>query len=101
MGIAIMASCVTKLILCAPICYAALMLTGVATSESSSMKVVGFVLLMEAGIPGASQLSLIAIDSGVVGALENMSSLLFYHNIACPITATIIVATALTLFGTA
>lgn len=99
--IAIVASCVVRLVLCAPLCYLALSMTGVTTSESSSMKVMGFVLLMESAMPGASQLSLIAIDSGVAGALENMSALLFYHSVACPITCTVVIAVALSLFGTA
>jgi len=97
----IFASTFARLVLCPPVCYLALMMTGVASSESSSMKVMGFVLLMQSAMPAASQLSLIAIDSGKPGALENMATLLFYHSVACPITCTIVIAVALTLFSTA
>lgn len=98
---AVAASSVGRLLLCPPICYAALVFTGVTTSTSSSMKVMGFVLLMESCMPAASQLSLIAIDSGVTGALQNMATLLFYHSVLCPITCTMVIAFALSQFSTA
>lgn len=98
---AIVASSVARLVLCTPICYAALVLTGVTSSDSGSMKVMGFVMLMESCMPAASQLALIAIDSGVPGALQNMGTLLFYHSILCPITCTGVIAMALSLFATA
>jgi|EP00927_Polykrikos_kofoidii_P009475 hypothetical protein len=98
---AIMASSIARLVICAPVCFLALAMTGVTGSDSSSMKVLGFVLLMESCMPAASQLSLIAIDSGVQGALQNMSTLLFYHSVLCPITCTAVIAVALSLFSTA
>lgn len=99
--LAIAASSFVRLVLCTPICYMALVMTGVTASESSSMKVLGFILLMESGMPAASQLSLIAIDSGVAGALENMATLLFYHSVLCPVTCTAVIAFALGQFSTA
>merc|ERR1712032_201979 len=97
---AILASSIARLLICTPVCYAALTITGVATSDSSSMKVMGFVLLMESCMPAASQLALVAIDSGVQGALENMSTLLFYHSLLCPASCTFVIAIALNLFAT-
>merc|ERR1719235_2222010 len=90
-----------RMLLCPVICWVALIFTGVTTSDSSSMKVLGFVLLMESCMPAASQLSLIATDSGVAGALKNMSALLFYHGVACPVACTVVIAFALSLFSTA
>lgn len=98
---AIAVSSVARLFLCPVICYGALMVTGVTASASSSMKVLGFVLLMESTMPAASQLSLIAIDSGVQGALQNMATLLFYHGILCPVACTGVIAFALSQFATA
>lgn len=100
-GVSIGASCFARLTLCPLICYGALVMTGITTSDSSSMKVLGFVLLMESCMPAASQLSLIAIDSGVPGALQNMSSLLFYQGVLCPVACTAVIAVALSLFATA
>merc|ERR1739848_855745 len=94
-AVSIAASSFVRLCLCPVICYVALMFTGVVASDSSSMKVLGFVLLMESCMPAASQLSLIAIDSGVTGALQNMSTLLFYHGVACPVACTVVIAFAL------
>mmetsp|Transcript_29377 Transcript_29377/g.51474 ORF Transcript_29377/g.51474 Transcript_29377/m.51474 type:complete len:355 (+) Transcript_29377:67-1131(+) len=98
---AISASTFTRLLLCPVICLIALFLTGVTASESSSMKVLGFVFLMQSCMPAASQLSLIAIDSGRVGALQNMSALLFYHSVFCPLACTGVIAIALQMFATA
>jgi len=97
----IAASTIARLLLCPVVCYGALIACGVTTSDSSSMKVLGFVLLMESCMPAASQLSLIAIDSGVPGALQNMSTLLFYHGVCCPFACTIVIAFALSSFATA
>lgn len=100
-AVSIAASSFVRLCLCPVICYVALMFTGVVASDSSSMKVLGFVLLMESCMPAASQLSLIAIDSGVAGALQNMSTLLFYHSVFCPVACTVVIAFALANFSTA
>eukprot|EP00929_Paragymnodinium_shiwhaense_P112503 TRINITY_DN80762_c0_g1_i1.p1 TRINITY_DN80762_c0_g1~~TRINITY_DN80762_c0_g1_i1.p1 ORF type:complete len:350 (+),score=82.94 TRINITY_DN80762_c0_g1_i1:110-1159(+) len=97
----IAASCAARLLLCSPLCYLALVLCGVTASTSSSMKVVGFVLLMQSCMPAAGQLSLIAMDSGKPGALQNMSTLLFYQSVVCPITCTFVIAFALSQFSTA
>lgn len=99
--VSIVASSTARLVLCAPVCYAALTMTGVAASDSNSMKVMGFVLLMESCMPAASQLTLIAVDSGRAGAKESISTLLFYHSILCPVTCTIVIAFALNQFSTA
>lgn len=97
----IAASTFMRLCLCPMICYGVLIGAGVTSSDSSSMKVLGFVLLMESCMPAASQLSLIAIDSGVPGALQNMSTLLFYHGVCCPVACTVVIAFALSMFSTA
>jgi hypothetical protein len=97
----IAASTVMRLCICPIVCFGVLMAAGVTASDSSSMKVLGFVLLMESCMPAASQLSLIAIDSGVPGALQNMSTLLFYHGVCCPVACTVVIAFALTMFSTA
>merc|ERR1712032_1293643 len=99
--VSIVASSIARLVLCTPICFLALVVTGVTTSTSSSMKVMGFVLMMESCMPAASQLSLVAIDSGVAGALQNMSTLLFYHSVLCPVTCTVVIAFTLGTFSTA
>jgi hypothetical protein len=98
---AIVVSSIARLLICPIVCYGTLIAFGVTTSTSSSMKVLGFVLLMESGMPGASQLTLIAKDSGKAGALQNMAALLFYHGIMCPIACTIVIAVALGKFATA
>lgn len=99
--VAIAASSIGRLLLCTPICYIALVMCGVTSSTSGSMKVLGFVLLMESCMPAASQLSLIAADCGKPAALESMSTLLFYHSILCPVTCTLVIGFALTQFSTA
>jgi len=99
--ISISTSSFVRLLLCPMICYGTLVYAGVTSSDSSSMKVMGFVLLMESCMPAASQLSLIAIDSGVTGALQNMSTLLFYHSVLCPVACTLVIAFALNEFSTA
>merc|ERR1712196_303784 len=57
----IAASSFVRSIFCPVVCYGALMASGVVGSSSSSMKVLGFVLLMESCMPAASQLALVAV----------------------------------------
>lgn len=99
----IMASCFVRLALCPVVCYMALIATGVTSSTSNSMKVLGFVMLMESCMPAASQLSLIAMDSekDKPGSLASMSTLLFWHSVLCPVGCTVVIAFALNEFSTA
>lgn len=97
----IWASTVARLVLCVPICMIALQLTGVATATSGSMKTLGFILLLESCMPAASQLALVAQVPGTGNtALQNMSTLLFYHSVVCPLTCTVVLALALNMFAT-
>eukprot|EP00451_Oxyrrhis_marina_P038913 CAMPEP_0204359088 /NCGR_PEP_ID=MMETSP0469-20131031/36997_1 /ASSEMBLY_ACC=CAM_ASM_000384 /TAXON_ID=2969 /ORGANISM="Oxyrrhis marina" /LENGTH=350 /DNA_ID=CAMNT_0051347059 /DNA_START=1 /DNA_END=1053 /DNA_ORIENTATION=+ len=97
-AVSIAASSVARLILCVPISFCLLYFSGVLAMTSGSARVLGFVLMVESCMPAAAQLALVAAEGGDASALQNMSSLLFYHSLAAPVTCTIVLGVALQTF---
>merc|ERR1719428_796105 len=95
------ASTLARLVICVPVCLGMLHAFDIIGTSSSSLKVLGFILLLESCMPAAAQLALVAQAGGDAGATQNMSTLLFYHSVVCPLTCTVVLAMALTMFAPA
>lgn len=100
-SVSIWASTLARLVVCVPVCLVFLYVSGVLYADSANLKVLGFVLLVESCMPAAAQLALVAQAGGDSSALQNMSTLLFYHSVLCPFTCTVVLAMALSMFAPA
>merc|ERR550514_1265151 len=55
--LSIWASTLARLVVCVPACLALLYISGVLTTDSANLKILGFVLLVESCMPAAAQLA--------------------------------------------